>query len=90
MKYTCHVPIEQFGFIAVEVEGGPDDALEAYRGVQRQLGANPGLGAKEWNAWLDLYLSNKTAGPVEEWELMSTEQKITINEIKKAFKRLTK
>ncbi len=88
-KYNCHIPVESFGFISVEVEGGPEDALEAYRAVKGQLGANPGLPQAAWNTWLDGYLNGKP-GTIDEWNEMNEMQKTLINEIKKSKKRNTK
>lgn len=88
-KYTCHVPTEQYGFIAVEVDGTADEAVEAYNDLKIAFTEGAGLAPKEWNSWLDEYLKGK-AGNIEEWEQMSFKQKSIINEIKKSNKRTTK
>ena len=42
-----------------------------------------------WNKLLDRYLLEGTMSS-EEWELLDDTQKIVINELKKAFKRINK
>jgi hypothetical protein len=44
---------------------------------------------KEWNALIDRYLLDGVMSS-EEWEKLDDSQKIVINEIKKAFKRINK
>lgn len=95
MKYLAHVPTEQYGFISVEVEGIAEDATEAYRGLQeawkpRQDGT--GVPLKEFNSFLDSFLNTSHApdGGLEVWERMSTQQKVIVNEVKKALRRIVK
>lgn len=86
MKYLAHVPTEQYGFISIEVEGTAEEAVQAYKELQEAFKGGSGLPTKEFNAWLDSYLEGKP-GSVNEWEQMSTVQKLVINEIKKSRKR---
>lgn len=44
---------------------------------------------KEWNHLLDRYLTENVMSS-DEWEKLDDMQKIIINEIKKAFKRINK
>ena len=89
MKYLAHVPTESYGFISVEVEGTAEDAVEAYVELQRaNKNVGEGLSQKDFNEWIDGFLSARKAGSVEQWEKMSFTQKLVINEIKKAHKRL--
>lgn len=88
MKYLAHVPTEQYGFISVEVEGSPEEAVEAYKALQGAWQPGPGLSDSQFNAWLDSYLAGKP-GTVDEWSQMSDKQKVVINEIKKSRKRNT-
>ncbi len=41
----------------------------------------------EWNKLLDSYILNRVMNP-NEWEKLDDTQKIVINELKKAFKRI--
>ena len=91
-KYICHVPIEQYGFISVEIEGTAEDAHEAYQELSHAKGDGTGITSKEFNDWLDCYLNTGHApdGGLPAWEEMSLEQKKIINHVKLAFKRINK
>lgn len=88
-KYICHVPIEQYGFISVEIEGTAEDALEAYQEISHAKKGGINVSSKDFNDFIDTYIS--TGRPPEKgfelWENMSTEQKVIINHIKKHFNR---
>lgn len=88
MKYLAHVPVEQYGFISVEVEGTPEAAVEAYRAIGEAVRPQPvnALPTKEFNAWLDRYLKEKT-GDADSYERMSPAQKDVIQAIKRSYKR---
>jgi hypothetical protein len=94
MKYTCHVPTEQYGFIAVELDGEPHEAVEAYRSVKAEWGRATGAGLppRDFTRFIDSYLATAHAPPdgLEQWELMDDRQKHVVNEIKKALKRIHK
>jgi len=89
-KATLHVPIEQYGFIAIECENTPTGLVEAYRAI---AAANTTvvnqLPAKEFNAAIDEYLlTNALKGGVEIYYRMSPQQQFTFQEIKKSLKRI--
>ena len=90
MKYTCHTPVEQYGFISAELEGTAEQAVAAYREVAELVKVRPSneLDRKVFNNLLDNYLSG---GKIEDganyWEQMSPAQQGVFQEIKKSHKR---
>ncbi len=88
-KYTAHVPTEQYGFIAIDVEGDVYDAVEAYRGLQQAWkGTGAGLADQQWRDLLDEYIATgKISNGGEIWEELDERQRWLINEIKKSIKR---
>lgn len=85
-----HIPVEQYGFIAVKVKDTATGLLEAYKAISRANSATPNeLPAKEFNAALDEFLltSNLRNG-VEIYGKMSPAQQACFQEIKKSFKRM--
>jgi len=92
MKYTAHVPVEQYGFISVEIDGTPEEAVEAYEGLKKASQGGVGLPNKEWNRFLDCYVF--TGKPPEDgialWEAMDSRQRDIVNEVKKVLKRANK
>lgn len=50
---------------------------------------NDGLSTKEWNGVLERYLVNKTLA-VEEYEKMNTKQRDFIQELKRAYARISR
>lgn len=65
MKYLAHVPIEQYGFISVEIEGTAHEAVSAYKELVEANKGGTGLTNGQFNKWLDGYLAGKP-GSVEE------------------------
>lgn len=77
---------EPYSFIEFQFAGTAEEAIGEYHRLTR-VAESTGLPPKEWNAWLDSYLAGK-AGDPDEWEQMSVNQKLLVNEIKKSRKRL--
>jgi len=93
MKYLCHVPTEQYGFVSVEVEGTAAEARQAYQEVADAFKPTPvnEMPAKDFQAILDdLMEDHSIAGDPGSLELMSPVQRQIINEVKKSIKRITK
>ena len=92
MKYTAHVPTEQFGFISIELEGTAEEAVQAYKELAQTYKGGAGISSKEFNDFLDVYVStgHPPEGGLQVWEQMDEKQKHVVNELKKLFKRLTK
>jgi len=100
MKITYRIPTQdQYAFVEIEdtcIENTPDP--EMIRGRYDLLtstfkdGVEPGLLAKDFNAFLDCYVT--TGKPPEDganlWEQMNQTQRVVINELKKSMKRMTK
>lgn len=89
-KYTCHVPIEQYGFISCELEGTAEDALEAYQELSHAKDGGTGISMKEFNTFFDSYVNTGHApeNGMEVWERMSLDQKKILNEFKKCLARI--
>lgn len=78
------------GFIEFEYEGLPEEAITEHNRILR-LYQQPveGLGHTEWNKALDKFLGENGVD-IATYESMSEYQRSIINELKKAFKRLSK
>ena len=72
----------------------PEEAVQAFRDLKESFAAKLGDGIpkKDWCRFLDVYLS--TGSPPEDgmslWQDMNQEQKIVVNEMKKALARITR
>lgn len=86
MKYTGHVAIGQYEFIEVEGES-LEEVSEACRAIKREWGGADGLPDKEFNAFLDRQLTGED-NHIEEYEKCSDMQKVIIQAIKRALKRI--
>lgn len=98
MKTTYHVPVEQFGFIELEMleteeltQEAITSRIEAYRAISGVVKVEAGLGLpeKDFQQALDEYLSTGTLeGGTELYAQMSAEQQKTFQTLKRAFKRI--
>ena len=92
MKYTVHVPVEQYGFISAEWEGDdPKASYEAYNAIAGAFKPAPvnSLPDKEFNNFIDEMLkTKKIVNGQEAYEKMSPQQKDIIQSVKRSFKRL--
>lgn len=94
MKAVFRIPTTQYGFLEVEEEfsvfGTPLDLRQRHdelvAAFARETGE--GLSPKEFNAFMDTYLSTGKPGEIDDWARMSDEQKNIVNEVKKCFLRL--
>ena len=90
MKYTLHVPVEQYGFIQVDDIETREQAVAEYKMVNADF-QSQGLPEEDWKAILDDLLEDQSiSGDPGSLELMSPAQRYVVNEIKKSFKRLNK
>lgn len=88
MKVILHIPTEQYGFVAIEVEdSSPEKTAEVYREYAGAFKVKTGLTAKEFNTALDAYINGNPMQP-DTYYAMSPEQQKIIQELKKCFKRL--
>lgn len=88
-KAKLRIPTEQYAYVEVEVEGDPEDIVNAHDEFTRLLTPQTGLDSKEFNKALDRYLT-KGEGETETYLRMNRDQKLVIQEIKKSFKRINK
>lgn len=88
MKYLCHVPSEQYGFISVEVEGTPEEAVEAYFGLSRAIRGGDGIDNKVFLALLDeLWTKKSISGDPGIISDMSKSQQEIVRAVKLMIKR---
>lgn len=89
MKYTCHVPIEQYGFISAEVEGTAEDAVRAYDEIAKAAKSGNGIPSKDFNHIYDHYRLKGSilAADVPLCEDMSKEQKASLGDLKRSLNR---
>ncbi len=92
MKVTYRIPSKDpYGYVEIEVEGkgnGQEAIDELEQMMAYQKGEHPDLDVKEWNPLLVDYLNGKPLHPDTYFKL-SPRQQYTIQELKKAFKRMT-
>lgn len=88
MKYTLHVPVQEYGFIEAEVEGTVEDAAKEYRAIRKAYILDSGKSEKEYREIYDAVAQgeaiNGDPGMLSE---LSIAQKYSINDIKKYIKR---
>lgn len=87
MKILLRIPTVQYGYMDVEFEGTPEEAITEHNRIISLYNGGFGLDQKEWNKALDRYLANGD-GEADVYMQMSTEQQRVIQEIKKSFKRI--
>lgn len=92
MKYSLHVPVEQYGFISLELEGSHEDACNEYKSLSEAFRCQSGLPEKEFNTWSDRYLKGEkmSSEDLETYQRMSDEQKSHVQWAKRSFKRIKK
>lgn len=90
MKHTLRIPTQdQYAFIESELEGTAEEAVAEYRKMTSLVRFGDGLETDEWNRVLGVYLTSRSM-KAEEYEAMNQFQQGMIQELKKAFKRITK
>lgn len=89
MKTIVQIQTEPFQLISQEFdcEMTPDEAVEAYRALQRAYKGGDGLPEKDFNAFIDRYLLGDK-NHVEEYQLMNKEQQNVCQIIKRSLKRI--
>ncbi len=88
MKHLLRVPTVEYGFIEEEFEGTAEEAYEAYTSLIGICRAGIGLPEPEWRKALDKYLAGDGTDS-ETYYRMNQAQQSMIQELKKAFKRIT-
>lgn len=89
MKYTIHLPTEQYGFVEAEFDGELEAVEPFYRELADQFKPKPtnSLPTKEFNGFLDRQLLGE-GNHIDEYEKMSPQQKQVVQEVKKALARI--
>jgi hypothetical protein len=85
-KYTLHVPTVSFGFIETEVDTA-EEAIAEHNNLLKLYSGGEGLSDKDFNHFLDKYLTNGT-GETEVYMAMNLEQQKVIQTLKRAMKRI--
>lgn len=102
MKYTLHIPTEQYGFVAIEVEGQDlmsvadkreeemsETVVALYRQYADAFKPKP-VNSLKWPDFqkiLDTYLEKRDGGAADDYEGMSEAQKKIMQSVKRRFKR---
>lgn len=89
-KYEIHLPTEQYGFILKHYEGDDEGVVQEYRSLQTEWGAKTedGIPTKEFNAFVDSYLSGNLNGLNETYQRMNAQQQDVVQIIKRSLARL--
>lgn len=91
MKYTIHVPVEQYGFVEVENDNfsTPEEIEEAYRETKEAFSEKSGSGLpkKEFDQFLDNYLMEARTS-LSDYEKMDEAQISIIQTIKRSKARI--
>lgn len=86
MKYLGHVPTESYGFISVEVEGTPDEAVMAYKELKRAYEGGEGHTMKEFAKMVYEYCTTegiKNGGDSD----YSSNEKLLLGELTKLIRK---
>lgn len=90
------IPTVQFGYINVQFEGTPEEAIEQHNHLvalyqttlkSQEMNSNGGLDTKTWNHVLDTYLRENSI-QMEHLDGMNERQKLLINELRKSLSRI--
>lgn len=87
-KSLIRIPCEQYAFIEMEVEENPRDTIEMYRYLANLYQGGIGISEKDFNEYLDNYLSKENPIGSEIYAVMNSEQQKIIQTIKRAIKRI--
>ncbi len=92
MKYTLHIPVEQYGFVEAEYEGmstDPDEARDFYETIKATFKVGEGISDKEFNAVVDAMMRGESIkNGTEIWPRMSESQQNVCQNIKRSMKRI--
>jgi len=92
LKYTLHVPTEQFGFVSCDMEADDPKLVKTqYLAIVEAFKPQPvnSLPEKDFNALLDEYLSKRSITNGQElYDKMSPLQQHIIQAIKRSYQRL--
>lgn len=89
MKILLRIPTVQYGYMDVEFEGTPEEAIEEHNRIIRLYNGGFGLDKKEWNKLLDTYLKGEGMDS-NLMEKLDERQSWWIHEFDKASARINK
>ena len=87
MKYLAHVPVEQYGFISVEVEGTASDIWDAYQGIASQIKFGNGMPEKEFTKLFDAVAQGNSVSGDPGMPELNAFQRFAIGEARKFANR---
>lgn len=89
MKLKAHVPVEEYGFVEVEVDESEARSIrDVYRDIKNEFRVKDGLPRLEWNKVLDSYLKEQGM-TTDQMESLGEAQSWMIHELDKAKGRLS-
>lgn len=88
-KVTLHIPVEQYGFVAIESDGmSAEETAVVYEEYAQAFRPKAGLSDKLFNEFIDRQLSGEVGNHIEQYEAMNAIQKGIVQCLKRALKRL--
>jgi len=85
MKYTAHIPVEQYGFISVETDSA-EDAIHEYRSIKRLFAGGAGNGMKAFATIVAEYCT--TGGIINGGDIeFSENEQLLLAELKKIMRK---
>lgn len=88
-KVQLHIPVEQYGFVAIDCDGlTAEETASVYVEYAQAFKPKVGLLDKDFNAFIDRMLLGQEGNHIEQYEAMSERQKDQVQCIKRALKRL--
>lgn len=85
---TIRIPCDQYAFIEVAVHETPINTIELYRYYSKLYTGGDGIPDKEFNDYLDCYLSKDKPIGSEVYAAMNREQQHIIQTIKRSLARM--
>lgn len=88
MKAQIRIATEMYCYIEPTIEGTPEEIVEKYHEFQRLVKPQNGLTTKEFNDFVDSYLSGNLNGLLPKYEAMNESQKTIVQTIKRSLARI--
>ncbi len=86
MKSKIHIATKEYCFIEPEFEGTAEEIVAEHDKLQLLCNEKEGLNTHDWAKVRDTYILKGEIDPVD-FEALNKWQRLTINEIKKTFKK---
>lgn len=85
---TIRIPCEQFAFIEIQTDATPTETIELYRHYTALYKGGIGITEREFQQYLDAFITKDSPITADEYAAMSREQQNVIQVIKRAIKRI--